>query len=112
MVRNIQIAKVIWDTLNEAHEGTDHVKQGKIDLIHRELELFVMKDGETVREMYDRLMLLVLDIRALGSNHWDDSKATKKFLRAFTLKKPNLATMIRRDPNYYNMTPINFLVRS
>jgi hypothetical protein len=23
-----------------------------------------------------------------------------------------LATMIRRDPNYYNMTPINFLVRS
>jgi hypothetical protein len=26
-----------------------------------------MKDGETVREMYDRLMVLVSNIRALGS---------------------------------------------
>jgi hypothetical protein len=25
-VRNIQIAKVIWDTLKEAHEGTEHVR--------------------------------------------------------------------------------------
>jgi hypothetical protein len=45
---------VIWDTLKEAHEGTDHVRQGKIDLIHGVLELFVMKDGETVRQMYDQ----------------------------------------------------------
>jgi hypothetical protein len=38
-VRDIQIAKVIWDTVKEAHEGTDHVRQGRIDLIHKELEL-------------------------------------------------------------------------
>jgi hypothetical protein len=76
-VQNIQIAKVIWDTLKEAHEGTEHVRQGKMDLINRELELFFMKDGETVREMYDRLMVLVLDIRALGSKDWDDSKVKK-----------------------------------
>jgi hypothetical protein len=38
-----------------------------------------MKDGETVREMYDRLMQLVSDIRALGSEDWGDSKVTKKF---------------------------------
>jgi hypothetical protein len=31
-VRNIQIAKVIWDTLKEAHEGTEHVRQGKMDV--------------------------------------------------------------------------------
>jgi hypothetical protein len=111
-VRNIQIAKVIWDTLKEAHEGTEHVRQGKMDLINGELELFFMKDGETMREMYDRLMLLVSDIRALGSDDWDDSKVTKKLLRAFALKDKNLAAMIRRDQNYYKMTPINFLERS
>jgi hypothetical protein len=33
--------------------------------------------------MYDRLMVLVSDIRALGSKDWDDSKVTKKLLRAF-----------------------------
>jgi hypothetical protein len=122
-VRNIQIAKVIRDTLKEAHEGTDHVRQHKIeahegtdhvrqhkiDLIHEELELFVMNDGETMREMYDGLMLLVSDIKALRSDDWDDSKVTKKLLRAFTLKNPNLATTIRRDPNYYKMTPNQLL---
>jgi hypothetical protein len=108
-VRNIQIAKVIWDTLKEAHEGTEHVRQGKMDLINEELELFFMKDGETMREMYDRLMLLVLDIRALESVDWDDSKVTKKLLRAFAPKDKNLAAMIRRDPNYYKMTPNQLL---
>jgi hypothetical protein len=108
-VRNIQIAKVIWDTLKEAHEGTEHVRQGKMDLISGELELFYMKDGETVREMYDRLMLLVSDIRALGSVDWDDSKVTKKLLRAFAPKDKNLTAMIRRDPNYPKMTPNQLL---
>jgi hypothetical protein len=100
---------VIWDTLKEAHEGTEHVRQGKIDLINGELELFIMKDGESVREMYDRLMLLVLDIRELGSDDWEDSKVTKKLLRAFTSKNTNLETLLRRDPNYYKMTPNQLL---
>jgi hypothetical protein len=108
-VRNIQIAKVILDTLKEAHEGTEHVRQGKMDLINRELELFFMKDGETVQEMYDRLMELVLDIRALGSKDWDDSKVTKKLLRAFAPKDKNLTAMIRRDPRYSTMTPTQLL---
>jgi hypothetical protein len=107
--RNIQIAKVIWDTLKEAHEGTKHVRQGKMDLINRELELFFMRDGETVREMYDRLMVLVSDIRALGSKDWDDSKVTKKLLRAFAPKDKNLTVMIRRDPRYPTMTPNQLL---
>jgi hypothetical protein len=81
-------------------------------LINGELELFFMTDGETMREMYDRLKLLVSDNRSLGSNDWEDSKVTKKLLRAFAPRKSNLATMIRRDPNYYKMTPINFLERS
>jgi hypothetical protein len=68
---------VIWDTLKEAHEEIEHVRKGKMDLINGELELFFMKNGETVREMYDRLILLVSDIRALGSVVWDDSKVTK-----------------------------------
>jgi hypothetical protein len=100
---------VIWDTLKEAREGTEHVRQGKMDLINGELELFFMKDGETVLEMYDRLMVLVSDIRALGSKDWDDSKVTKKLLRAFAPKDKNLTAMIRRDPRYPTMTPLNFL---
>jgi hypothetical protein len=108
-VRNIQIAKVIWDTLKEAHEGIERVRQGKMDLINGEHELFFMKDGETVQEMYDKLMVLVSDIRALGSKDWDDSKVTKTLLRAFAPKDKNLTAMIRRDPRYPTMTRTQLL---
>jgi hypothetical protein len=32
-IRNVEIAKQIWDTLREAHEGTDEVREGKMDLL-------------------------------------------------------------------------------
>jgi hypothetical protein len=59
--------------------------------------------------MYDRLMVLVSDIRALGSKDLDDSKVTKKLLRAFAPKDKNLTAMIRRDPRYPTMTPTQLL---
>jgi hypothetical protein len=80
-----------------------------MDLLNGEFELLFMKDGETVQEMYDRLMVLVSDIRALGSKDWDDSKVTKKLLRAFSPKDKNLTAMIRRDPRYPTMTPTQLL---
>ncbi|RLM61342.1 uncharacterized protein C2845_PM14G03410 [Panicum miliaceum] len=48
-VRNVEIAKKIWDILREAHEGTDEVREGKMDLMQGELEHFVMHDEETVQ---------------------------------------------------------------
>jgi hypothetical protein len=47
--RNVKIDKAIWDTLREAHEGTDEVREGKMDLLQGELEHFVVLDEETVR---------------------------------------------------------------
>ncbi|RCV25557.1 hypothetical protein SETIT_5G176100v2 [Setaria italica] len=81
-VWSIEIAKVIWDTLKEAHEGTNQVREGKMDLIHGELEHFIMLEEETV---------------------------TKKMLRAFTPRNPTLATMIRRDPSFKTKTPNQLL---
>jgi hypothetical protein len=54
-------------------------------------------------------MVLVSDIRALGSKDWDDSKVIKKLLRAFSPKDKNLTAMIRRDPRYPTMTPTQLL---
>jgi hypothetical protein len=68
--------------LREAHEGTNEVREGKMDLLQGELEHFVVYDEEIVRQMYDRLMILVSNIRSLESTEWDDHKVTKKLLRA------------------------------
>jgi hypothetical protein len=66
-IRNIEVDKKIWNALREAYEGTDEVREGKMDFLQGELEHFVMYDEETVRQMYDRLMVLMSDIRSLGS---------------------------------------------
>jgi hypothetical protein len=87
------------------------VRQGKIDFIHKELELFVMKDGETVREMYDRLMLLVSDIKALGSDDWDDSKVTKSCYE-LSPEEPKPSNYDKKRSKLLQDDPINFLVRS
>jgi hypothetical protein len=50
-------------------------------------------------------MDLMSDIRSLGSTEWEDHKMTKKLLRAFTLRNPSLATMIRRDPKFKTKAP-------
>jgi hypothetical protein len=80
-----------------------------MDLLQGELDNFVMHDEETVRQIYDRLMILVLDIRSLRSTEWDDHKVTKKLLRALTPRNSTLATMIRRDPKLNIKTPNQFL---
>jgi hypothetical protein len=59
--------------------------------------------------MYDKLMVLVSDIRSLGSTEWDDHKVTKRLLRAFTPGNPTLITMIRRDPKFKIKTPNELL---
>jgi hypothetical protein len=64
-----------------------------------------MHDEETMRQMYDRLMVLVLDIRPLGRTEWEDHKVIKKLLRAITPRNPTLATMIKRDPKFKVKTP-------
>uniref|UniRef100_K3XSZ9 CCHC-type domain-containing protein n=1 Tax=Setaria italica TaxID=4555 RepID=K3XSZ9_SETIT len=80
-----------------------------MDLIHGELEHFIILEEEIVTRMFDRIMLLVSDIRTLGSTDWDDHKVTKKMLRAFTPRNPTLATMIRRDPSFKTKTPNQLL---
>ncbi|RLN07834.1 hypothetical protein C2845_PM11G11040 [Panicum miliaceum] len=67
-VRGIISAKKIWETLQMSHESNDEVKEGKMDLLQGDLEAFVMKKDETVQQMHDRLTLLVIEIKSLGSN--------------------------------------------
>ncbi|RCV30654.1 hypothetical protein SETIT_6G112300v2 [Setaria italica] len=101
-VCSVEIAKVIWDTLKEAHEGTDQVREVKMDLIHGELEHFVMLDEETVTQMFDRLNTDMSDIAKSLSLKMNksvplnasssimvesSSKTLKKFMKKKNFKK-------------------------
>ncbi|XP_075084694.1 uncharacterized protein LOC142167952 [Nicotiana tabacum] len=61
-----QSAKVIWEDLQTAHEGTTQVKQSKIDMLTTEYELFRMKDDEHIQDMHTRFTSIINEIHSLG----------------------------------------------
>ena len=63
-INRLENAKEIWDTLIDMHEGTDSVKESKLDVLQSQLDKFKMKDGEGVAEMYYRLVLTTNEIVA------------------------------------------------
>ncbi|XP_069144342.1 uncharacterized protein [Solanum lycopersicum] len=59
-------AKKIWDCLKTAHEGTEQVKESKIDMLTSSHENFKMKEGETVHDMFTKLSSITNELRSLG----------------------------------------------
>ncbi|XP_047270383.1 uncharacterized protein LOC124899525 [Capsicum annuum] len=41
-------AKKIWDCLRTTHEGTNDVKDSKVDMLNTQYEAFTMKEGESI----------------------------------------------------------------
>src|SRR5438105_2250890 len=108
-VNGLEVAKKIWDTLQVSHEGDHKSKLGKIELLEGELEEFVMLKGETLQGLFDRIMVIINKMRALGCEDWDDHKVTRWFLRAYQVKNMGLAQMIRDRDDYDDMKPHTLL---
>src|SRR5213083_3287824 len=108
-VNRLGVAKDIWDSLQVSHEGDHKAKLGKIELLEGELEEFFMLKGETLQGLFDRLMIIINKMRALGCEDWDDQKVTRRFLRAYQVKNMGLAQMIRDRDDYDELTPHTLL---
>ena len=67
-ISKCESTKEIWDALQVAHEGTNQVKQSRIELIMRKYELFEMGDKETVMEMYTRFTHVTNELKSLGKS--------------------------------------------
>ncbi|XP_069153765.1 uncharacterized protein [Solanum lycopersicum] len=59
-------ANEIWDCLKSAHEGTEQVKESKIDMLTSRYENFKMKEGETIHNMFTKLSSITNELRSLG----------------------------------------------
>ncbi|XP_015060390.1 uncharacterized protein LOC107006327 [Solanum pennellii] len=73
-------AKEIWDCLKTAHEGTEQVKESKIDMLTSRYENFQMKEGETIHEMFTKFSSITNELRSLGEPI-SMSKQLRKVLR-------------------------------
>ena len=68
-----------------------------------------MLKGETLQCLFDRLMVIINKMRALGCEDWDDHKVTRRFLREYQVKNMGLAQMIRDCDDYDEMKPHTLL---
>ena len=99
-------AKQIWDTLQLSHEGTKKVSEGRIRALEGELNRFIIRENETLSEMYNRLNKIVNKIRALGGEKWSDRDVVDKILVAYMARDVNLPTLIREKRGFKRFTPV------
>ena len=79
-ISECESAKDIWDALQVAHEGTNQVKQSRIELLMRQFELFEMGDRETVMDMYTRFTHITNELKSLVKS-FTTEELVRKILR-------------------------------
>jgi len=58
-----ETTKEAWDTLQEAFQGNERTRQIQVLNMRREFEMLRMKEVETIKEYFDRLLVVVNKIR-------------------------------------------------
>ena len=67
-ISECESSREIWYALRVAHEGTNQVKQSRIELLMRKYELFEMSDEETIMDMYTRFTHITNELKLLGKS--------------------------------------------
>jgi hypothetical protein len=80
----------------EIHEGTTIVKSAKLYVCKGKFEKFIMKEDESVSDMFNRLNGIVNELKGLGFNVLDVD-FTHKFLRSLLEKYETIVTMLVRS---------------
>ena len=103
-------AKDMWDRLRVTYEGTNQVRETKINMLLHEYEMFTMKDGESINAMLDRFGEIINGLSSLGKAT-SDSEQVKKILRSLPREWDSQVTAIMESKDL-NTLGFNALVGS
>jgi hypothetical protein len=95
-IKNLTTAHEIWTKLMEIYEGTTIVKIAKLYVCKRKFEQFLMKEDESVFDMFNRLNEIVNELKGLGFNV-PNLDFTHKFLRSLPEKYDTIVTILVRS---------------
>ncbi|XP_070028804.1 uncharacterized protein [Nicotiana sylvestris] len=63
-ISSCDTSKEMWDKLEVTYEGTSKVKETHINMLVRDYELFSIKEGESIEEMFSRFSKIISDLKA------------------------------------------------
>ncbi|GAU48747.1 hypothetical protein TSUD_241680 [Trifolium subterraneum] len=92
-IMECKTAKEIWETLQTHHEGTNSVKETRIDIGVRKFELFEMKEEETIDQMYGRFTRFINELNSLGKSYTTHERI-RKILRCLPKTWRSIVTAI------------------
>ncbi|VFQ69271.1 unnamed protein product [Cuscuta campestris] len=96
-------AKEMWDKLEVTYEGTDQVQEAKIDFLTQEYEMFRMKEGKKIDDMFDRFSKIINDLHALKKTY-ANKDLVRKILRSLTPEWRSKADAIYESIGVSNVT--------
>nr|XP_016445062.1 PREDICTED: uncharacterized protein LOC107770284 [Nicotiana tabacum] len=82
-ISSCDTAKEMWDKLEVTYEGTSKVKETHINMLVHDYELFHMKEGEYIEEMFARFSKIISDLKAFGKPY-SSGDQVRKILRSLT----------------------------
>ncbi|XP_070040165.1 uncharacterized protein [Nicotiana tomentosiformis] len=96
-ISRCETAKEMWDKLEVTFEGTNKVKETRINLLVRGYELFQMKDGESVEEMFSRFSKILGDLKSFGRPIWSGEQVRKILKSLPTIWQPKVIALECQD---------------
>ncbi|VFQ84468.1 unnamed protein product [Cuscuta campestris] len=95
--------KEMWDKLEVTYEGTDQVLEAKIDFLTQEYEMFIMKEGKKIDDIFDRFSKIINDLHALKKTY-SNKDLVRKILRSLTPEWRSKADAIYESIGVSNVT--------
>ncbi|XP_075101612.1 uncharacterized protein LOC142177048 [Nicotiana tabacum] len=80
-ISSCDTTKKMWDKLEVTYEGTSKVKETHINMLVHDYELFQMKEGESIEEMFAKFSKIISYLKAFGKPH-SSGDQVRKILRS------------------------------
>ncbi|XP_070047088.1 uncharacterized protein [Nicotiana tomentosiformis] len=96
-ISSCESAKEMWDKLEVTYEGTNKVKETRINLLVRDYKLFQMKDGEFIEEIFSRFSKIRGDLKSFCRPIRSGEQVRKILRSLLTIWQPKLIALECQD---------------
>nr|XP_016494279.1 PREDICTED: uncharacterized protein LOC107813514 [Nicotiana tabacum] len=98
-ISSCETTREMWDKIEVTYEGTNKVKETHINMLVHDYELFSMKEGESIEEMFSRFSKIISDLKAFGKPYTSGDQV-RKILRSLpTTCQTKVVTLESLDLN-------------
>nr|XP_009776144.1 PREDICTED: uncharacterized protein LOC104225967 [Nicotiana sylvestris] len=98
-ISSCDTTKEMWDKLEVTYEGTNKVKKIHINMLFHNYELFQMKEGESIEEMFSRFNKIISDLKAFGKPYTSGDQVRNIFRSLPTTWQTKVVTLESQDLN-------------